>query len=56
MPDADLCIIGGGAARLAAAIFAAEATLSPRRIVIFDGATRLGAKIHISGGGTRWRQ
>jgi predicted Rossmann fold flavoprotein len=51
MPDADLAIIGGGAAGLASAIFAAEAASSGRRIVVLDGATRLGAKILISGGG-----
>ena len=48
---ADLVIIGGGAAGLAAAIFAAEAAGTGRGIVVLDGATRLGAKILISGGG-----
>lgn len=49
---ADIAIIGGGAAGLAAAIFAAEAA-SPaaRRIVVLDGAKTLGAKILVSGGG-----
>ena len=51
MADADLAIIGGGAAGLAAAIFAAEAAPSGHRIVVLDGATRLGAKILVSGGG-----
>lgn len=49
----DVAIIGGGAAGLAAAIFAAEAAQasgSPR-IVLLDGARTLGAKILISGGG-----
>ena len=50
MPDADLAIIGGGAAGLASAIFAAEAAPGGR-IIVLDGATRLGAKILVSGGG-----
>ncbi len=46
----DIAIVGGGAAGLAAAIFAAEA--APRaRIVILEGAATIGAKILISGGG-----
>src|SRR5215210_5869462 len=49
--DADLAIIGGGAAGLAAAIFAAEAAPRAARIVLLDGASRLGAKILVSGGG-----
>src|SRR5438093_7945697 len=48
---ADLVIIGGGAAGLAAAIFAAEAAPQGHRIVVLDGARTLGAKILISGGG-----
>ncbi len=53
MPDADLAIIGGGAAGLASAIFAAEVATAtaPCRIVVLDGAARLGAKILVSGGG-----
>jgi predicted Rossmann fold flavoprotein len=51
MADADVAIIGGGAAGLAAAIFAGEAAPAGRRIVIFDGAAKLGAKILVSGGG-----
>jgi predicted Rossmann fold flavoprotein len=51
MADADLAIVGGGAAGLAAAIFAAEAAPRGLRIVVLDGATRLGAKILVSGGG-----
>src|SRR3954468_4089225 len=53
----DLAIVGGGAAGLASAIFAAEAAAkgsggdARRRIVVLDGAARLGAKILISGGG-----
>ena len=46
----DIAIIGGGAAGLAAAIFAAEATRDAR-VVILDGAKRIGAKILVSGGG-----
>jgi predicted Rossmann fold flavoprotein len=50
----DIAIIGGGAAGLAAGIFAAEAAAAARqttRIVLLDGAPRLGAKILVSGGG-----
>ncbi len=53
--SADVAIVGGGAAGLATAIFAArhDATRGgrPRRIVVIDGAKKLGAKILISGGG-----
>ncbi len=51
----DLAVIGAGAAGLACGIFAAEEIASlglpPRRIVLLDGAARIGAKILISGGG-----
>jgi predicted Rossmann fold flavoprotein len=50
----DLAIVGGGAAGLATAIFAAEAAHEaalPRRVTVFDGARTLGAKILVSGGG-----
>lgn len=47
---ADLAIVGGGAAGLFAAIWAAR-TNPDRRIVILDGAKRIGAKILIAGGG-----
>ena len=46
MPD--IAVIGGGAAGLMAAIFAAR---EGARVVVLDGAKRLGAKILISGGG-----
>ncbi len=47
---ADVAIIGGGAAGLATAIFAARHR--PRRdVLILDGAKKLGAKILVSGGG-----
>jgi predicted Rossmann fold flavoprotein len=49
MPD--IAIIGGGAAGLAAAIFAAQAAGPARQVVILDGAKTLGAKILVSGGG-----
>ena len=51
--DADIVIVGAGAAGLAAGIFAAEAARerSPARIAILDGAKKIGAKILISGGG-----
>jgi predicted Rossmann fold flavoprotein len=52
VPDsANLIIIGGGAAGLAAAIFAAETAGPNRRIIVLDGAKALGAKILVSGGG-----
>src|SRR5271155_2830941 len=47
---ADVAIIGGGAAGLATAIFAAQSA-PKRRIVILDSAKSLGAKILVSGGG-----
>src|SRR4051812_31405192 len=47
----DLAIVGGGAAGLAAAIFAAEAARPGFRIVVLDGAKTLGAKILVAGGG-----
>src|SRR3954464_4554786 len=47
----DLAIVGGGAAGLAAAIFAAETAPLGFRIVVLDGARTLGAKILIAGGG-----
>jgi predicted Rossmann fold flavoprotein len=51
MDALDIVIVGGGAAGLAAAIFAAEAAPSGTRIAIVDGAKALGAKILVSGGG-----
>ena len=49
MSDVDVLIVGGGAAGLATAIFAARAApgLSVR---VLDGARRVGAKILVSGG------
>jgi len=47
---ADIAIVGGGAAGLFAAIWAARSDAN-RRIVILDGAKRIGAKILIAGGG-----
>ena len=46
-----MAVVGGGAAGLAAAIFAAGAPPAGRRIVVLDGARTLGAKILVSGGG-----
>ncbi len=43
-------VVGGGAAGLTAAIFAAQ-TWPGLRVVVLDGAPRIGAKILISGGG-----
>jgi len=45
----DIAVIGAGAAGLAAALFAAET--ASRRIVVLDGAEKIGAKLLISGGG-----
>ncbi|HEV7299277.1 MAG TPA: NAD(P)/FAD-dependent oxidoreductase [Tepidisphaeraceae bacterium] len=50
-PQQDIAIIGGGAAGLTAAIFAGETAAPGSRIVVFDGARVLGAKILVSGGG-----
>ena len=47
--EADLVVIGGGAAGLATTIFAARAARRCR-IVCVDGARRIGAKILVSGG------
>ncbi|HEY3382453.1 MAG TPA: aminoacetone oxidase family FAD-binding enzyme [Vicinamibacterales bacterium] len=46
----DVAIVGAGAAGLATAIFAARQKPGAR-IVVFDGARRLGAKLLVSGGG-----
>jgi predicted Rossmann fold flavoprotein len=46
----DLCIVGAGAAGLAAAVFAAEQNPS-LAIELLDGAKTIGAKILVSGGG-----
>ena len=48
--NADVVVVGAGAAGLATAIFAARANPS-LRIVALDGAKKLGAKILVSGGG-----
>ena len=48
--DWDVAIIGGGAAGLAAGIFAAEAD-PDAKIAVFDGARKVGAKILVAGGG-----
>ncbi|MFL6245126.1 MAG: NAD(P)/FAD-dependent oxidoreductase, partial [Thermoanaerobaculia bacterium] len=46
----DIAIVGAGAAGLTAAIFARR-TAPDARIVLLDGAPKIGAKILISGGG-----
>ncbi|HEU4504565.1 MAG TPA: NAD(P)/FAD-dependent oxidoreductase [Nitrospira sp.] len=50
MDRADLVIVGGGAAGLAAAIAAGQLK-GNRRVILLDGAKSLGAKILVSGGG-----
>jgi predicted Rossmann fold flavoprotein len=50
MDAADLVIVGGGAAGLAAAIASGEQRQG-RRVLLLDGAKTLGAKILVSGGG-----
>jgi len=49
-PDADVLIIGAGAAGLMAAIWAARSRPQPR-VILLDGARKLGAKILVAGGG-----
>ncbi len=48
--QADVTILGAGAAGLMAAVWAGRAN-SARRIVVLDGARTLGAKILVAGGG-----
>ncbi len=50
-PSCDVAIVGGGAAGLATAIFTAEHATTRLRVVVLDGAPRIGAKILIAGGG-----
>jgi predicted Rossmann fold flavoprotein len=53
-PDADIAVIGAGAAGLFAAIWAGRALPSSsgaRRVIALDGARTLGAKILVAGGG-----
>lgn len=47
---ADVVVVGGGAAGLAAAVFCARAS-SGARVICADGAKTVGAKILVSGGG-----
>jgi predicted Rossmann fold flavoprotein len=52
LPDPiPLAILGGGAAGLAAAIFAAQSAGSGKGILLLDSAKSLGAKILVAGGG-----
>jgi predicted Rossmann fold flavoprotein len=46
----DIAVVGGGAAGLMAAIFAAR-NAPGKRVLVIDGATKIGAKILIAGGG-----
>lgn len=47
----DVVVVGAGAAGLMAAIFAARSAEEGATVVALDGASRIGAKILISGGG-----
>lgn len=47
--EADVAIVGAGAAGLATAVFASQARSG--RVLCLDGATHIGAKILVSGGG-----
>ena len=47
---ADVVIVGGGAAGLAAAVFCARTVSLPRRVICVDGVKTVGAKILVSGG------
>ncbi|MFA9477869.1 NAD(P)/FAD-dependent oxidoreductase [Phycisphaerales bacterium AB-hyl4] len=47
----DIAIVGVGAAGMMAAIFAGRSSPKGTRIVALDGATKLGAKILVAGGG-----
>lgn len=50
--DPDILIVGGGAAGLTAAIFAARVAVPlSKRVVVLESARRPGAKILVSGGG-----
>ena len=48
---ADVAIVGAGAAGLFAAVWAGRTTAVGSRVVAFDGARKLGAKILVAGGG-----
>lgn len=49
-PEVDVTIVGAGAAGLMAAIWAGR-TNPRRKIIVLDGAAKLGAKILVAGGG-----
>jgi predicted flavoprotein YhiN len=49
--DCDIAIVGAGAAGLMAAIQAGRRAPAGTKIVLLDGASRLGAKILVAGGG-----
>jgi len=52
VPDtADVAIVGAGAAGLFASVWAGRAAAAGSRVVAFDGARKLGAKILVAGGG-----
>ena len=49
--EVDIAIVGSGAAGLFAAIWAGRTSAAHVRVVAFDGARKLGAKILVAGGG-----
>ncbi len=49
--SADVAIVGAGAAGLFAAVWAGRTAAAGSRVVAFDGARKLGAKILVAGGG-----
>lgn len=50
-PTYDIAIIGCGAAGLFASICAGRANTTNKKFIVLDGATKLGAKILVAGGG-----
>ncbi|HTL70416.1 MAG TPA: aminoacetone oxidase family FAD-binding enzyme [Candidatus Eisenbacteria bacterium] len=50
MPDADIAVVGAGAAGLTAAIAAARASSGKLKVLLLDSRKKIGAKILVSGG------
>ena len=49
-PTTDILVIGGGAAGLCAAIFAAQSVGDSRQVILLEGSKQCGTKILVSGG------